>query len=146
VIVDESAATGLRVWAVGVYDQEAGVELLIRAFDGRFARQGCPWIRRGDGSLGVDVRELVSHLGPLSGGESRVLRIAAALFDGRQKVDHLGDLMAGLDRHHLHLVLAALAHAGGSHEQVDVSRAGGRLRLVRLPSLVAWPDDPVRAA
>jgi hypothetical protein len=144
--VDEAAAAGLRVWARGVYDQEAGVELLIRAVDGRFARQGCPWIRSWDGGLSVDVPELVSHLGPLSGGESRVLRIAAALLDGRQRVDHLGDLVAGLGRPSLHLVLAALAHAGGSHEQVDVVSAGDRLQLMRLPTLLAWPDYPVRAA
>jgi hypothetical protein len=144
--VDEAATAALREWARGVYDQEAGVELLIRAFNGRFAQQDCIWIRPCSGSFAVDVFELVSNLGPMSGGERRVLTLAAALCDGRQGVDHLGDLLGGLDRHHLQLVLAALAHAGGSHEQVDVSRAGDRLQFVRLPSLVAWPDEPVRAA
>jgi hypothetical protein len=144
--VDEAAAAGLRVWARGVYDQEAGVELLIRAFDGRFARQGWPWIRRGDGGCWVDVPQLVSHLGPLSGGERRVLTVVAALIDGRHSVDHLGDLLAGLDRQNLQLVLAALAHAGGSHEQVDVVCADDQLRFVRLSAVVAWPDAPARAA
>jgi hypothetical protein len=146
--VEATAAAGLRDWARGVYDQEAGVELLIRAFGGRFAQVNCPWIRSCDrpGSCWVDATELADHLGGLSGGERRVLTIAAALLDGGQLVDHLGDLVSGLDRGSLRLVLAALAHAGGSHEQVDVSRAGEELRFVRLPPLVAWPYDPPRAA
>jgi hypothetical protein len=94
----------------------------------------------------VDVPQLVSHLGPLSGGERRVLTVASALLDGHRKVDHLGDLVAGLDRGSLGLVLAALAHAGGSHEQVDVARVSEELTLAPLPPLIAWPDAGMRAA
>jgi hypothetical protein len=35
-----AAAIGLRTWAMGDFAQEAGVELLIRALDGRFAFRG----------------------------------------------------------------------------------------------------------
>lgn len=38
----------LRNWARGSHPDEAGVEFLIRAFGGRFAGAGYPWIRSGD--------------------------------------------------------------------------------------------------
>lgn len=59
-----------------------------------------------------------------NGSQLRLLRAAASLADG-QPVD-LGDLAAGLDRAALTLVLAAVAHAGGSHGD-------------DLPPLAAWP-------
>ena len=64
--------------------------------------------------------------GTISGSSSRLrlLRAAASLADG-QPVD-LGDLAAGLDRDDLALLLAAVAHAGGSHGD-------------DLPPLAAWP-------
>ncbi len=49
--------------------------------------------------------------GALSGGETRLLRIAASLLDG-PPVD-LGRNLAGLDREHLQLVFSAIAHACG---------------------------------
>jgi hypothetical protein len=68
-----------------------------------------------------------------------VLRAAASIADGHP-VD-LGDLAAGLDRRALTLLLAAIAHAAGSHEHRDliygsdgVPRPGDR-----LPPLIAWP-------
>jgi len=54
------------------------------------------------------------NCGALSGGETRLLRIAASLLGG-PPVD-LSRNLAGLDREHLQLVLDAIAHAGGSHE------------------------------
>jgi hypothetical protein len=39
-------AAGLRDWARGMYATEAAVELLLRAFAGRFAHADQPWIRR----------------------------------------------------------------------------------------------------
>ncbi len=44
-----------------------------------------------------------------------VLDIAAALAGDGQPVA-LGEAVSGLDRKHLELVLAAIAHAAGSHE------------------------------
>jgi hypothetical protein len=146
--VTETAAAGLRAWARGAYDQEAGVELLVRAFGGRFAEQGCPWIRPGDrpGWFWVDVLGLSEHLGVLSGGEQRILAVVASLIDGRRAIDHLGETVAGLDRRHLQLVLAALAHAAGSHEHAELVGRGEELVFVPLQALVAWPEDAAKAA
>ena len=108
----------LRRWAKGLYPLEAGVELLIRAFDGRFANPSQPWVQEGDdaGWWWIDAEQMTEdNYGALSGGETRLLRIAASLLDG-PPVD-LSRNLSGLDREHLQLVLDAIAHAGGSHER-----------------------------
>jgi hypothetical protein len=51
----------------------------------------------------------------LSGGETRILRIAGSLLGGAP-VD-LSRNLAGLDRELLKLVLVAIAHVSGSHER-----------------------------
>ena len=48
----------------------------------------------------------------------------------------MAGVLAGLDRPQLALVLAALAHAGGSHEQVDVTVTETGLSFEPLPALV----------
>lgn len=137
-----TAATGLRSWAKGMYATEAGVELLIRSFAGQFAQVGCPWIKpcHRPGVFWLDVATLLDYRGVCSGGERRVLTVVAALVDGRP-VDDLADVLAGLDRQHLTLVLAASAHAAGSHDQVDVIRHGDQLALVDQPALIPWPEN-----
>jgi len=87
------------------------------------------------------------HLGPAlaagvivgSSGELRVLRPAASIADG-QPID-LGDLAAGLDRRALTLLLAAIAHAAGSHDHRRLTYDGDGVARPgdRLPPLVAWP-------
>jgi len=74
-----------------------------------------------------------------TGGQLRLLRVAASLADG-QPVD-LSDLTAGVDRAELTLVLAALAHGAGSHEQSDVVRDDDGLPHAGAPlgPVVAWP-------
>ncbi len=74
-----------------------------------------------------------------SGGQLRLLRAAAGLADG-QPVD-LADLTAGVDRSELTLLLAALAHAAGSHEHAEVVRPedGVADARVALGPVVAWP-------
>jgi len=69
-----------------------------------------------------------------NGGELRLLRAAAGLADG-QPVD-LADLTAGLDREQLTLLLAALAHAAGSHEHPDEESPDPH-RV--LGPVLAWP-------
>jgi hypothetical protein len=69
-------------------------------------------------------------------GEEWVLRAAVSIADGHP-VD-LGDLAAGLDRRALTLVLAALAHAAGSHDHPAVT-AGPARSGITLPPVVAWP-------
>lgn len=141
----------LRRWAKGLYPLEAGVELLSRAFGGRFSNPSQPWVQQGDdpGWWRIDADQMTEdNYGALSGGETRLLRIAASLLDG-PPVD-LSRHLAGLDREHVELVLAAIAHASGSHEHSGplipdpqgryVDRTGVRMSFQRLGSLYPWPS------
>lgn len=141
----------LRFWAKGIYPLEAGVELLIRTSDGRFAARSQPWIQPGDdpGWWWVDVDQFTNdNFGTLSGGEARMLRIAASLLGGATV--SLDEAIPGLDRDHLQLVLAAIAHANGSHEHSGPpipdpegwyrTSDGTRMSIPRLGSLYPWPD------
>lgn len=139
----------LRAWARGIYTDAAAVELLCRAFDGRFARDTQPWIVSAtNGGWWVDKEALeVQHLGAYSGGELIVLRAACALLGGE-----LFDLrvVSHLDRYHQDLLLAAIAHAGGSHEHAEIQPdpfgncrdpgTGQRCSLTLLGSLHPWPQ------
>ena len=138
---------GLRDWARGAYAEEAAVELLIWAFGGEFASIAYPWVVSEDDEPGwwLDGERLIHATGHLSGGEQRVLAVVGALVSG-EALPNLGGLLAALDRPNLALVLAAMAHAGGSHEQVDVHVDGDRLLYSRLGPLVGWPASAVEAA
>lgn len=130
----------LRSWAHGMYTIEAGTELLVRFAGGRFATLDQPWIVQDGTDIRVDAEMLVANLGPLSGGERRVLLIVVSLLDPRHTVS-LSDVLPGLDRDVLDLVLAALAHAGGSHEQngVELDDNGVPVGFPQLPNLHPWP-------
>ena len=99
----------------------------------------------GPGRAYVDTEVLLYESGAWSGGEQRVVRIAASLLGG-PAVD-LSEDVPGLDRENLALVLAALAHANGSHEHSGVETApdGRPLRFVRLTSLYPWPETEAAA-
>ena len=133
----------LRAWARGSHPCAAGVELLLRAFGGRFARADQPWIvTETGGRVWLDGDGLSEHLPVLSGGERRVLGVVLALVDPTP--DRLVDLAAGIDRDHLDFVLAAIAHAGGSHEHALLvsDLENGTAHLERPGSLHPWPDEP----
>ena len=138
---------GLRRWARGAYAEEAAVELLARAFGGRFASAGYRWVQPCDrpGWFWLDGEALTYHTGALSGGERRLLAVAGALVSGAALSD-LAGVLSGLDRPNLALVLAALAHAGGSHEHTDVTVQGDRAVFRRLSPLVDWPPLDVGLA
>lgn len=135
---------GLRLWAKGLYPIEAAVELLVRTFDGRFARPGNPWIQPCDqpGWWWLDGTQLVEgQIGHLSGGEHRLLRMVASLTGGESV--SLADSIPGLDRELTDLVLAAIAHVGDTHEHPDIRvdhQRGIAVQYGRLPSLHPWPD------
>ena len=141
---DQSAVTaGLREWARGGYATEAAVELLVRSFSGRFASCGEPWIRHRPRGYWLDADALADFTGSLSYGERRVLAVVEALASNGP-LTHLTDILAGVDRRHLHLILAALAHAGGSHDHSIIRQDDAANRFERLGPLVAWPG-PERA-
>lgn len=142
-------AEALRAWAKGIYPTEAGTELLIRT---GLAHAGYPWVRRNSDDPDcwwIDAERITGDtIGVYSGGQQRTLRIAAALLGGEPSA--LGEDIPGLDREHLALVLAAIAHAGGSHEhsgdlQPDPAGRwnlnGVRVGFRRLPSLYDWPEE-----
>jgi len=135
----------LRRWAEGIYTTEAGVELLIR--QGRAIYERAPWLIETDWAeagrprmVALDVDALLDGTGGYSGGESRVIRIAASLLGG-PAVD-LSEDLPGLDRTHTALVLAAIAHANGSHEHSGVryNDDGRPVGFTRLTSLYPWPE------
>lgn len=134
-------ADGLRNWAAGSHAYTAAAELLIRR---AFLLNG-PWVEyNADRQWWWFNAEQVHALsGELSGGERRLLSIAASLCD--EFPIQLGDAVQGLDRENLSLVLAAIAHAAGTHEQSEMmtERADdGGLKLlgfVNLGPLFPWP-------
>lgn len=138
---------GLRAWAAGSYPVEAGVELLVRSCRGRFTDPGWPWILPGshEGSWFLDASVIPECSIGLSGGERRVLAVVAALVDD-VPIHDLPDVLAGVDREHLGLILAAFAHAGGSHEHSETVITDDRVAFFRLPALAAWPPLPPEAA
>jgi ABC-type transport system involved in cytochrome bd biosynthesis fused ATPase/permease subunit len=135
-------AEGLRAWAKGLYPTEAAVELLIRALNGRLLNG--PWVAATDDpGMYAFATELVDEAGYLSGGEQRVLRIAASLASSTYRIS-LSDEIPGLDRNTAQLVLAAIAHANGSHEHADIvidHEAGIAENRGRLASLYPWPTQ-----
>jgi len=134
-------ADRLHDWATGTHPMAAAVELLIRAFDGRFARPDQPWIRiEATGYVWLDDDALHANLGPLSGGERRVLEVVCALIEPSRSLQ-LADTLTGLDRTNLDLVLAACAHAAGSHEHAEmtVNPVTLQARITTLGSAHPWP-------
>lgn len=144
-------AAALRARAQGIYHLEAGVELLIHAGS---VWPGAPFLRQlGDldgrpTMVDVDVEQLLETANTWSEGQQRVAAIAASLLDPDHPVD-LSDAVRGLDRRNTSLILAAIAHANGSHEQSDLARdETGRIlhpmEFRTLPSLYPWPsEDPL---
>jgi hypothetical protein len=113
---DLDLSAGLRRWASGVLPVEAATELLLRAFGGRFTKVGYPWVRGSvEDGLWIDWDQMTgANLQPYSGGEQRLLRIAASLGGGLE-VD-LAEAATGLDPARIDLVLASVAHAAGMRQ------------------------------
>ncbi|PNH79215.1 ABC transporter ATP-binding protein [Arthrobacter sp. AFG20] len=141
-------ADDLRAWARGMYTIEAATELLIRGFGGKFAAPGNPWVHTSAEPQGpsqvnawIDFAGIPEEAGVFSGGERRFLMLAASLAEDVPVA--LGDVVSGLDRENLDLVLAAIAHAGGSHQHSDIrfSPDGSMSRgKGYLDSLHPWPS------
>jgi hypothetical protein len=115
----------LRVWAKGLFCTEAAVELLIRHGSWLYredflemAVESGQGIASGVVMAAVDfeaaARALEAGALPCSGGEGRVLRIAASIAGG-VPVD-LREAMTGLDENNAVLAAAAVLHAAGCRD------------------------------
>ena len=115
---------------------EAGVEFLIR--QGKAIREGAPWLAPHGNIVAIDVDRLLDAAGAWSGGERRVATIAASLIGG-PAVD-LSEVIPGLDRGNATLVLAAIAHANGSHEHsVCFNDESVPVGFFQEATLYPWP-------
>ncbi len=131
-------ADRLRAWAKGMYTLEAGTELLIR--QGKAIYEGAPWIHDDGERAWLDLDALLDGCGAWSGGQQRIVHLAASLM-AEERVN-LAEEVTGLDREGLDLLLAAIAHAGGSHEHGGVQVGqDGQAHLVRHNALYPWPTD-----
>jgi hypothetical protein len=135
----------LRAWAKGSLPCEAATELLLRAFDGRFAGPGWSWMVRDAeyGNTYIDFDAIPVHTGGLSGGEKRFLSIVASIGGSWPLI--LNDALPGLDRNLLDLVLAAVAHAAGSHQgAVMTENPDGSMSIDHTGTLYPWPEAAKR--
>jgi hypothetical protein len=123
-----TAATGqlrqaLRACAAGIYPAEAGVGLLIGHdtwlhrpdFTGPFVHTG---VSLADGitqMADVDWAAAITALDagnlPCSGGEQRMLRLAASIASGTPV--SLRDTLTGIDHRNVKLVITAVLHTSG---------------------------------
>jgi hypothetical protein len=120
--------TALRAHARGLYPAEAGIELLIshgsflrrNDFRHRFVRPATDIADRTTPMATIDWPALIAALTdlPYSGGEQRILRIAASLADGIP-VD-LRDCLTGLDHHNIQRVISAVLHASGQRPSAEI--------------------------
>lgn len=133
----------VRRWAQGVYPVEAGAELLIR--QGKAIRENAPWLQEigpegGQRMVAIDTDMLWDKSGAWSGGEQRVVNIALSLLNSEFTVK-LHNAVSGLDAVHVELVLAAIAHAAGSHEACRPIIDDGNLTGYTEPvSAHPWPE------
>jgi hypothetical protein len=124
-------ASALRAHARGLYCIEAAVELLIghqswlRRDDFTTTLiQMSPKLTNGATLAHVDWPAAITALDtgqlPCSGGEGRMLRIAASVADGIPA--DLRDALTGLDTTNTTLVTQAITHAAGHHPRPDKMR------------------------
>jgi hypothetical protein len=130
----DDLAAALRSWAKGLFSTEAAVELLIghRSWLYRddfleIAVESGQGITSGAVMAAVDFEAAARALGagllPCSGGEGRVLRIAASIAGG-MPVD-LREAVTGLDENNAVLAAAAVLHAAG-YRDLGMAAEGGR--------------------
>jgi len=138
-ITDEQEhEAGLRDWARGMTTLVAATELLIRT---GFAQAWRPWVHYDEQRQRpwIAFDEIPDLIGAKSGGEQRLLTIAASL-GGSVKII-LGDEIAGLDRQRTELVSIALIHAAGFTESTsDFVFEDDQPKRVTVPPLASWPQ------
>ena len=131
----DNLAAALRAWAKGLFSTEAAVELLIghgswlyREDFLEIAVEFGQGITSGVVLAAVDFEAASRALGagalPCSGGEGRVLRIAASIAGG-VPVD-LREAVTGLDENNAMLAAAAVLHAAGCRDLRMAAEGGSR--------------------
>jgi hypothetical protein len=120
--VTAATAAALRACAAGYYPAEAGIELLIRHDCFLRRRDFAGFVHAGtsitDGitqMTQIDWDAAISALDngqlPASGGERRILQLAASIAAGTPV--SLRDTIPGLDNRNLQLLTTAIQHAAG---------------------------------
>jgi hypothetical protein len=120
-------AAALQACAAGILTAEAGTGLLIASgafldrcdFTSRFIRHGTS-VSDGTAMAAIDWAAAVAALDagelPCSGGEQRMLRLAASLADGIPV--SLSVTTAGLDRHNTRCLITAIRRASGQPDEM----------------------------
>ena len=126
----------LRENAAGHRAREAAVELLIRAWHGRFAGTGNPWIKTDQHAAWVAWDKITDDTtGALSSGERRYLVIARDL-----AVGPLSEIDGGMDLTSSALLLGAVEHpAGAGTSTYAVDHTTGQLHTIEMPRHYPWP-------
>ena len=116
-------STALRAAAAGIHPDEAAAGLIIShgvfllRQDFTCHVETAPCISDGTPMAWIDWDAIIAALGnghiPASGGEKRIVQIAASLAAGHPV--SLRDAIPGLDRRSVELVTAAIRHAAGQH-------------------------------
>jgi hypothetical protein len=115
-----SLPAALRAAAEGLYALEAATGLII-AHGTWLARDDFTrFIYHGAGTAAIDWEAAVAALDagelPSSGGEKRMLRLAASLADQAQAPVSLGEAITGIDERNVGLLIRAIRHASGQHQ------------------------------
>ena len=117
-MTDSTLQAALRAAADGLYALEAGTGLIIA--HGAWVQRGdfACFIHHGAGTAAIDWEAVIAALDagelPSSGGEKRMLRLAASLA-GDIPV-RLGDAVTGIDEHNVSLLLKAVLHTSGRRQ------------------------------
>jgi hypothetical protein len=125
-----SLPAALRACARGLYPLEAAVGLLIshacwlgrEDFRDHFIHTGISITDGVTAMAEIDWQAAISALDarhlPCSGGEERILRLAASLASGTPV--SLRDTLTGIDHRNIELVITAILHAWGQRPQPEI--------------------------
>ncbi len=127
---DLSLPAALRACARGIYPLEAGVDLLIshacwphrQDFQDEFIHAGISIADSVTMMAEIDWAAAITALNtrhlPCSGGEERILRLAASLAGGIPV--SLRDTLTGIDHRNIELVITAILHAWGQRPEPEI--------------------------
>ena len=125
-----SLPAALRACARGIYPLEAGVGLLIshgsllgrEEFQDQFVHTGISITDGATTMAQIDWQAAISALDarhlPCSGGEERMLRLAASIAGGIPV--SLRDTLTGIDHRNIELVITAVLHAWGQRPAPEI--------------------------